>query len=334
MSLFSFLHKNKQEATSDSGEFYSRAEEGGGKMPARAKRKQSNLNADPVDHAVPEKKRARRRLVGAVALVLAAIIGLPMVLDSEQKPLSNDIAIQIPSKDVPVASASGEPSAAAVSSSINSSETASLDTKEEIIEPAAQVVPQLQAKNEKTSIPIKGLPANVDSEAVNTDGGGKSGNSIKTQPHEKADDKERSKPELKPAVTPKAESKIERKAEAKTEPKIEHKAEPQSESKVLKKIDDAARARAILEGDVPAAAPEKQPSKFVIQVAALATQDKVNDLQSKLKEAGIKSYTQKIATASGERIRIRVGPFGSKEDADKVRAKLGKLGLNGTLVPV
>lgn len=332
MSLFSFFRKNKQEPTSDSGEFYSRAEDSGGKMPARAKRKPGSLNADPVDHAVPEKKRARRRLVGAVALVLAAIIGLPMVLDSEQKPLSNDIAIQIPSKDVPVAPApapaSGGSSAADVSSSVNSSETASLDAKEEIVEPAAQAAPQLQEKNEKTSIPIKGLVANVDSEAVKTDDSGKFENPAKTQPHEKPPAKERLKTELKPAVAPKAEPKVEHKAETKADPKVEHKAEP----KALKKIDEAARARAILDGDVPA--PEKQPSKFVIQVAALATQDKVNDLQSKLKEAGIKSYTQKIATASGERIRIRVGPFGSKEDADKVRAKLGKLGLNGTLVPV
>lgn len=328
MSLFSFLRKNKQESTSGNDDFYSRAEEVGSKMPARAKRKQGNLNADPVDHAVPEKKRARRRLVGAVALVLAAIIGLPMILDSEQKPLSNDIAIQIPSKDSPVASASGEPRPAMVassaSSSIGTSETASLDTKEEIIEPAAQ--PQTQPKSEKSSIPIKGLVAAADAEAAKADYSTKPENSAKTPAHEKIDDKEKSKPELKPAVAPKAEPKVEHKAEARVEPK--------NEPKAARKVDDAARARAILEGDAVALAPEKKQSKFVIQVAALATQDKVNDLQGKLKEAGIKSYTQKIATASGERIRIRVGPFASKDDADKVRARLGKLGLNGTLVPL
>jgi DedD protein len=326
MSLFSFLRKNKQESTSDNGEFYSRAEERGSKMPARAKRKQGTPNADPVDHAVPEKKRARRRLVGAVALVLAAIIGLPMILDSEQKPLSNDIAIQIPSKDTPVVSASGESRPVAASSSgsssVSVSEAASLDVKEEIIEPVAQP----QAKSEKSSIPIKGLVAPVDPEVVKTDGGDKSGNSAKTLPHEKLDDREKLKAELKPGVEPKAE--------AKAEPKVEHKTEPKAESRAAKKVDDAARARAILAGDTPAPVPEKKQSRFVIQVAALATQDKVNDLQEKLKEAGIKSYTQKIATASGERIRIRVGPFVSKDDADKVRAKLGKLGLNGTLVPV
>ena len=57
------------------------------------------------------------------------------------------------------------------------------------------------------------------------------------------------------------------------------------------------------------------------------------ELQDKLKNAGIKSYTQKIATGSGDRTRIRVGPFGSKEEAEKVRARLTRIGLSGTLVP-
>ncbi|MGB6055671.1 MAG: SPOR domain-containing protein, partial [Burkholderiaceae bacterium] len=57
------------------------------------------------------------------------------------------------------------------------------------------------------------------------------------------------------------------------------------------------------------------------------------EVRGKLSEAGIASYTQKVATASGERIRIRVGPFASRDDAEKMRARLGKLGFNGTLVP-
>ena len=82
-----------------------------------------------------------------------------------------------------------------------------------------------------------------------------------------------------------------------------------------------------------APAADKKPAKFVLQVAALASQDKVDELQGKLKEAGIRSYTQKVPTQAGERIRIRVGPFSSKEEAEKTRAKLGKLGLNGSLIP-
>jgi DedD protein len=45
------------------------------------------------------KKRARRRLVGAVALALLAVIVLPMVMDREPRPASQDIQVRIPSQD-------------------------------------------------------------------------------------------------------------------------------------------------------------------------------------------------------------------------------------------
>jgi len=47
--------------------------------------------------------RARRRLVGAVALVLAAVIVLPMVLDAEPVPVASDIPIVIPARNRPYA---------------------------------------------------------------------------------------------------------------------------------------------------------------------------------------------------------------------------------------
>ncbi|HWQ37384.1 MAG TPA: SPOR domain-containing protein [Burkholderiales bacterium] len=48
------------------------------------------------DEELQLKKRARRRLVGAIALVLIVVVFLPMFLDSEPKPLSQDVAINIP----------------------------------------------------------------------------------------------------------------------------------------------------------------------------------------------------------------------------------------------
>jgi len=42
------------------------------------------------------RKRARRRFVGAIALVLVVVVFLPMMLDNEPKPISQDIAINIP----------------------------------------------------------------------------------------------------------------------------------------------------------------------------------------------------------------------------------------------
>lgn len=45
--------------------------------------------------------RARRRLAGAVALVLAAVIVLPMLLDSEPKPIPASVQITVPGRDTP-----------------------------------------------------------------------------------------------------------------------------------------------------------------------------------------------------------------------------------------
>jgi DedD protein len=41
-----------------------------------------------------------------------------------------------------------------------------------------------------------------------------------------------------------------------------------------------------------------------------------------------------VATESGERTRIRIGPVNSKQEAEKLRARLSALGLSGTLVPL
>jgi len=51
------------------------------------------------DEEVQLRKRARRRLVGAVTLVVAAIVILPMLLDSKPEERSQEIDIRIPSED-------------------------------------------------------------------------------------------------------------------------------------------------------------------------------------------------------------------------------------------
>jgi DedD protein len=52
-----------------------------------------------ADDATLLKRRARRRLVGAIALVVFVVIVLPIVLDQEQKPVTQTLSVQIPSQD-------------------------------------------------------------------------------------------------------------------------------------------------------------------------------------------------------------------------------------------
>jgi DedD protein len=55
---------------------------------------------EAADPAVEElKRRARRRLVGAIVLALAAAVILPLLLESDPKPLGSDVSIQIPPID-------------------------------------------------------------------------------------------------------------------------------------------------------------------------------------------------------------------------------------------
>lgn len=62
---------------------------------------QNNTADAPGEADEQLKKRARRRLVGAAALVLFAVIVLPMVMDREPRSASPEIQVRIPSQDAP-----------------------------------------------------------------------------------------------------------------------------------------------------------------------------------------------------------------------------------------
>src|SRR5262245_36282643 len=51
------------------------------------------------DEELQLKRRARRRLIGAIVLVTALVVALPMVLDTEPKPIGSEVNIKIPSSD-------------------------------------------------------------------------------------------------------------------------------------------------------------------------------------------------------------------------------------------
>jgi DedD protein len=51
------------------------------------------------DEEIQLKRRARRRLIGAIVLVTLIVVVLPIVLDSEPKPVGRDVAVLIPSPD-------------------------------------------------------------------------------------------------------------------------------------------------------------------------------------------------------------------------------------------
>src|ERR1700730_17926255 len=99
MGLFSFGKKDDAPSGRDAYPDSSRGSRQTGRTERRTRRTdRPDTDAMMLDPTLPEKQRARRRLVGAVALVLAAVIILPMVLDSHPKPVTDDISIDIPTR--------------------------------------------------------------------------------------------------------------------------------------------------------------------------------------------------------------------------------------------
>ena len=138
---------------------------------------------------------------------------------------------------------------------------------------------------------------------------------------EKSAEKVAEKPEPKP------EAKAPAQAEAKPEPKPEPK--PHSEPKPAAPS-EAARAAALLEGKTPAAATAAQ--RVVVQVGAFADEARAREVRQKLERAGLKTYTHVAQTAEGRRIRVRLGPYDSRAEAEKIAARVKSLGLSAAIL--
>jgi cell division septation protein DedD len=72
--------------------------------------------------------------------------------------------------------------------------------------------------------------------------------------------------------------------------------------------------------------------RLVVQVGAWADADKLQDARLKIEKAGLKTYTQVAETKEGKKIRLRVGPFSSRAEADKAVSIIKTLDLPATIL--
>lgn len=228
-----------------------------GEKPASRPPLPQDDDVDPrLDPAAGLRARARHRLIGAAALLLAVAIIVPMVLDPSPRPVNENIPIDIPSERTPF-------------------------------------TPRL-------SLPP--VPA--------ADAG--------TPP-----------PDQAPVVAP---AKVESKKDAQVEAKAEAKAAARTEAKT----DEAAPSKAEVarKATEPSetAAPASKAGKFAVQAAAPASEKAARELVERLKKGGFTTYTEVVETKDGVRHRVRIGPYATREDAEKARARLKAQGINGNLV--
>jgi DedD protein len=131
------------------------------------------------DEELQLRRRARRRLIGAIVLVAAIVVVLPMVLDTEPRPISQNISIRIPSTDTepfkakvapPAASKAPDGKSAAPPVDSKSAAAPVASRSEEAPKPAAQPEAAKPAKAATAKPPSK-PPARTAKPAAKPGGG-------------------------------------------------------------------------------------------------------------------------------------------------------------------
>lgn len=254
------------------------------------------------------RRRARHRLMGAALLVVMAVVGFPVLFDSQPRSIPVDARIEIPDRDnVAPLAVPTEPVSAV------------LPGTEEVLEahtaPAASSA--APAEPARSAAPASGAPAAAKAVTPET---------------RKEVPKVASVPafvEAKPAAPRSKDTPVA--AEAGQTPV----AAAQSASEKAARQRDAERALALLEGrsgKVPAQAPAipvaaADTDRYIVQVGAFSDDAKVREARAKLERGGIATYTQAVQTKDGKRTRVRVGPFNGRQDAESAAAKIKAMGL-------
>ena len=212
---------------------------------------QGNHSNTPAESVDAMRRRARHRLIGSSVLVVLGVVGFPLLFDTQPRPVSVDIAVNIPDR------ATAKP-LVDTSKPKPLSAGAGLDAKEEVV-------------------PVDKKPDAAVAAVVPV-------------------------PEAKVAPKP-PEAKL---AEAKPA-----EAKPVESKPVDAKPSDA----------------QDTGARFVVQIGAFNDEAKVREVRAKVEKEGIKTYTNIAQTKEGARTRVRVGPFTSRDEADKVARKIKQLQL-------
>lgn len=241
-------------------------------MPFFNFRRASSTTPNAPGAAQPEsmevvRKRAKHRLIGTAVLVLAGVVGFPLLFDTQPRPIAVDIPIEIPSKN----------------------------TVKPLVMPAK---PDAAADLPASTAPVAAASSLTPQEEIVTQ-----------------------KPAASPAAGP-----------VTTAPAVDkNEAKPVAKADV--KADDGARARELLDGQASLApASAAAEGRMVVQVGAFADANKAKEVRQRLEKAGLKTYTQVAETKEGKRIRVRVGPFATKAEADNAASKIKTLDLPASIL--
>ncbi|OIQ86138.1 cell division protein DedD [mine drainage metagenome] len=244
--------------------------------------------------------RARRRLIGAVALVLTGVIVFPLIFETQPRPVSSNMTLEIPPQPplraVASAAAPATPAPASASTALPTAPStgASTGTSTGASTGASSAAATAPAQAARPVVAVKPQPVNA--------------------------------PVAPRAPAPTAA------AQGATAPPA---AAPDAQ-----RVAGARQALAALEGKTPqqisaqtaAEAAVPQGVRYVVQAGAYADAATARKVRAKIEQAGFKTYTQVVDTAGGKRIRVRVGPFNDHGQAAHAATRIKALGFSAVVL--
>ncbi|MEP6702735.1 MAG: SPOR domain-containing protein [Betaproteobacteria bacterium] len=273
--------------------------------------------AEPANSALDDaRKRARRRLVGAVVLALVAAVVVPMFLESDPKPLGPDVQIQIPAVDdakfqnrltPPDKTAAPDKAAAQAKGADQDKPT-----------PTPPVAGNALPKATDSAVPPK--PAARSDDPVADAGKQEPAAITQPTPAPAADHP------TKAAPAPAADHPT----KAATPPKPAEKKAVPAKKPAPEPVPSSNLGTATLNTAPPATA---KTGEFVVQLGAFADRTVATDLAAKAGEQGYAVYLEPVTTKAGTIQRVRVGPFPSRSAADAAASKLGAAGFTAIARP-
>ena len=268
--------------------------------------------AEATDINVDElRRRARRRLLGAVVLALAAAVLIPMLLESDPKPLGEDVSVRIPAVDNgKFVNRLSDKGGKANANDAPKGESAKDSAKDTAKDTGKDTGKDTAKEAMRTESPKAGQsPADTAAAPTNVPAPKKS--------IAQAEQKMLGTPAKIPAAVSSAPAAIApapaavAPAPAALQPTA---AAPSSAS--------APTATTLASNDAPRVG-------FSVQLAAFADDKGANSLANKLKRAAYPAYTEPLTTSKGTLWRVRVGPYPTRDDATVVRDKLKSEGFSG-----
>ena len=265
-----------------------------------------------LDPALPQKKRARRRLVGAAAVCLVAAIVLPIVLDSEPRHAREDVQVRIPSRDTPLRESENGAVQGVIGGGSRSAPGASGRTQDDEASGEAALDPETEASEGAAASGVAVAAGTAAAVAASNGAGAGASRESASGSGSKTPAKVASSDSTAANSTPKSTTSAAGAAGA--PPSLSVPAQPGSlEARPESRLAD-------------------NRSGFVLQAGAFASEKSAAEQQARVRKAGLKSYTEKVSTSQGPRIRVRVGPFSSREAAEKARATLKASGVESALI--